>query len=114
MIRLPHSKSGSKTFLENYRTILVLLALSKVFERIVYDQLSNYIERNNLLTISEFGFRKRYNTEFAVTLLTDKIRQVMDQDKLTGAVSIDLQKAFDTVEHSNVVIKASLLWHPGH
>ena len=81
-------------------------ALSKVFERIVYDQLSNYLEHNNLITTSQFGFRKGYNTELAVTLFTDQIRQsIIDQGKLTGAVFIDLQKAFDTVEHSILLSK---------
>ena len=97
---IPLFKSGSKTSIENYRPISILPALSKVFERIVYDQLSNYLEHNNLITTSQFGFRKRYNTELAVTLFTDQIRQAIGQDKLTGAVFIDLQKAFDTVEHS--------------
>ena len=102
---VPLFKSGSKTSVENYRPISVLPALSKIFERTVYDQLSNYLEHNNLLTTSQFGFRKRYNTELAVTLFTDHIRQSMDQGKLTGAVFIDLQKAFDTVEHSILLSK---------
>ena len=47
------------------------------------------------------GFRKRYNTELAVTLFTDKIRQGMDQGKPNGAVFIDLLfKAFDMVQCS--------------
>ena len=102
---IPLFKSGSKTSVENYRPISVLPALSKVFERIVYDQLSNYLEHHNLITSCQFGFRKRYNTELAVTLFTDQIRQAMDQGKLTGAVFIDLQKAFDTVEHSILLSK---------
>ena len=102
---IPLFKSGSKTSVENYRPISILPALWKVFEKIVYDQLSNYLEHNNLITTSQFGFRKRYNTERAVTLFTDEIRQAIDQGKLTGAVFIDLQKAFDTVEHSILLSK---------
>ena len=71
-----------------------------------------------MLTSSQFGFRKRYNTELAVTLLTDNIRRAMDHGKLTGAVFVHLQKAFDTVEHSVILKKlpyygisgAELLW----
>ena len=54
---IPLFKSGSKTSVENYCPISVLPALSKVFERIVYDQLSTYLERNILITTSQFGFR---------------------------------------------------------
>ena len=119
---VPLFKSGSITSVENYRPMSVLSALSKIFERTVYDQLSNYLEHNNLLTTSQFGFRKRYNTELAVTLFTDHIRQSMDQGKLTGAVFIDLQKAFDTVEHSILLSKlpfygikgTELLWIKSH
>ena len=105
---IPLFKSGSKSCVENYRPISVLAALSKVLERIVYDQLSNYLEHNKLITTSQFGFRKSYNTELAVTLLTDQIRQAMDHSKLTGAVFIDLQKTFDSVEHCILLSKLPL------
>ena len=102
---LPLFKSGPKTLMDNYRPISILPAISKILERVVYDQLSGYLERNDLITSSQFGFRRRYNTELAVTLFTDRIRLAMDQGKLTGAVFIDLQKAFDTVEHSVLLSK---------
>ena len=87
------------------KNISILPAISKILERVVYDQLSGYLERNDLITSSQFGFRRRYNTELAVTLFTDRIRLAMDQGKLTGAVFIDLQKAFDTGEHSVLLSK---------
>ena len=106
---LPLFKSGPKTLMDNHRPISILPAISKILERVVYDQLSGYLERNDLITSSQFGFRRRYNTELAVTLFTDRIRLAMDQGKLTGAVFIDLQKAFDTVEHS--VLLSQLLFY---
>ena len=51
-------KSVRKTDVENYRPISILPTLSKVFERIVYDKLSDYLERNHLLATSQFCFRK--------------------------------------------------------
>ena len=97
---LPLFKSGPKTLIDDYRPISILPAISKILKRVVYDQLSGYLERNDLITSSQFGSRRRYNAELAVTLFTERIRLAMDQGKLTGAVFIDLQKAFDTVEHS--------------
>ena len=102
---LPLYNSAPKKLMDNYGPISILPAISKILERVVYDQLSAYLENNNLITSSKFGFRRRYNTELAVTLFTDKIRLAMDQGKLTGAVSIDLEKAFDTVEHSVLLSK---------
>ena len=102
---LPLFKSGPKTLMDNYRPISILPAISKILERVVYDQLSGYLERNDLITSSQFGFRRRYNTELALTLFTDGIRLAMDQGKLTGAVFIDPQKACDTVEQSVLLSK---------
>ena len=79
--------------------------ISKILERVIYDQLSDYLESNDLITTSQFCFKRRYNTELAVTIFTDRICLAMDQGKLTGAVFIDLQTAFDTVEHSVLLSK---------
>ena len=56
----------------------------------------------------QYGFRKGYNTELAVTAFTDNIRCAIDQGKMTGAVFIDLRKAFDTVEHKVLLSKLPL------
>ena len=102
---IPLHKSGNKKLPENYRPISVLPALSKMLERVAYEQIADYLENNKMLTSCQFGFRKRYNTELAVTLLTDNIRRAMDNGKLTGAVFVDLQKAFDAVDHSIILKK---------
>ena len=101
---LPLLKSGPKNLMDNYRPISILPVISKILERVIYDQLWGYLETNDLITTSQFGFR-RYNTELAVAILTDMIRLAMDQGKLIGAVFIDLQKTFDTVEHSVLLSK---------
>ena len=58
-----------------------------------FDHLSDYLESNDLIKSSQFGFRGRYNAELVVTLLTGWIRFAKDQVKLTGAVFIDLQNS---------------------
>ena len=102
---LPLFKSGDRSSFGNYRPISILPCISKIVERVIYNKLSSYLELNVLITSSQFGFRKRYNTELAVNLLTDNIHRAMDRGELTGAVFIDLQKVFDTVEHSILLSK---------
>ena len=102
---IPLFKSGPRKNLDNYRPISILPILSKIFERIAYEQFAEYLEKNEMIVSTQFGFKKRYNTELAVTEFTDSIRRSIDQGKMTGAVFIDLQNAFDTVEHSILLKK---------
>ena len=102
---IPSFKSGPRKNLDNYRPISILPIFSKIFERITYENFAEYLENNKLIVSTQFGFRKRYNTELAVTVFTDSIRKSIDHGKLTGAVFIDLRKAFDTVEHSILLRK---------
>ena len=55
--------------------------LSKIFERIAYEQFAEYLENNELIVSTQFGFRKRYNTELAVTVFTDNIRRSINRGK---------------------------------
>jgi len=89
--------------MDNYRPITVLPICSKIFERCIYVQLTNFLETNKLLSDYQFGFRSARNTESAVTLFTDEIRLNMNNSKLTGSIFIDLSKAFDTLSHAQIL-----------
>lgn len=99
----PIFKSGSKHHLDNYRPITVLPVCSKILERCVHMQLTKHLEEHKLLSSQQFGFRKGRSTEIAATLFLDKIRKNMDSGKLTGAIFIDLSKAFDTLSHNQII-----------
>ena len=94
--------------MDNYRPISVLPVLSKVFERVVHQQLYAYLEQNNLLLKRQFGFRNRSSTEHAVTKFSDSIRQIMDKGLMTCAIYIDLRNAFDTVDDARLLSKLSI------
>ncbi len=101
----PVYKTGDHSLLENYRPISVLNVLSKVIERCVYWQLSDYLERNKLLSRSQYGFRQGRSTVHAITYLTDYIKQNADNGNCTGVLYMDLKKAFDTVQHAGLLHK---------
>ena len=66
-------------------------------EKCVYNQLTVYLEKNNLLSSQQFGFRKVKSTELAATLSFDDVHRVMDRGEHTGTIFSDLNKVFDTV-----------------
>ena len=104
----PLYKSDSHSSFDNYRPISVLTVTSKIIERLVHNQLYEYLENNKLLISQQYGFRKNRSTDHAVTLLTDYIRSNMDSRCCTGAIYIDLKKAFDTVDHGVLLSKLKI------
>eukprot|EP00794_Sanderia_malayensis_P008222 gene8222-9102_t len=76
---IPTHKSGVHSNPDNYRPISVLPVISKVIEKIIHRQLITYLDKNNLLTKSQFGFRPKLSTEYAVTILLDSIRVNVDK-----------------------------------
>eukprot|EP00794_Sanderia_malayensis_P000891 gene891-188_t len=87
---IPTHKSGVHSNPDNYRPISVLPVISKVIEKIVHRQLITYLDKNNLLTKSQFGFRPKLSTEYAATILLDGIRVKVDKGRLVGAIFVDL------------------------
>ena len=79
--------------------------ISKVFERIVFDQLYTYFNENNLLHKNQSGFRKCHSTMTALIDATIEWLANMDQGKLNAVVYIDLAKAFDTISHEILLEK---------
>ena len=59
----------------------------------------SFLEKNKLLNPNQFGFRHNHSTAHALINLTENIKRHLDGKKLVAGVFIDLEKAFDTVNH---------------
>ena len=104
----PLYKKGDKCCFNNYRPISILPTISKVFERVMYTQLYNYFNVNNLLTEQQYGFRSKHSTELALIKLVDYVIMEMDDPKITKTLTtvyFDLSKAFDTLNYDIFVSK---------
>ena len=101
----PLFKKGFKTDLKNYRPISLLPFMSKVVERIVHEQTMEFLDKHNILYKFQSGFRKNHSTDFCLCYLTDKISKGFDTGLLTVVILIDLQKAFDIIDHRILLLK---------
>ena len=103
----PIFKSGSHSLPENYRIILVLPIVSKLLKKAAQLALKDYFENENLLSKNQHGYRKKHSTKTALIYFCDSIHKQMNNGRLTGAVYVDLSKAFDTIGRNVLLQKSS-------
>ena len=102
---IPLFKKGDSSLLVNYRPISLLPTISKVFERVIHDQMYEYFNQFNLLAEQQYGFRKQHSTEYAAIKLIDHVSKEMEAGKTPTSVYIDLSKAFDTLTFEVLLYK---------
>ena len=89
---------------ENYRPVNLLPHLSKVFEKIIYKQISSYME--DKLTKCLTGFRKSHGTQHSLVTMLEKLKSGIDNAAYVSALFMDLSKAFDTINHDLMLAKS--------
>ena len=104
---IPIHKNGSKLELTNYRPISLFSNIDTIFEKLLYKRVYGFLDNNTALYEKQFGFRKSYSTSQALLNISQKIMDALDKGNYTCEVFIDLQKAFDTVDHEILLKKLS-------
>ena len=101
----PIKKKGQRTMLDNYIPISILPVVSKLVERILYDQMCDYLKKQNILSERQFGFRQFHSTTTTILDCTNEWYINMDRGLYNIVVLLDLKKAFDTVNHDIIFRK---------
>ena len=102
---VPIFKCGDSTAPSNYRPISILSFFSKIFEKLLYKCLLNFLDANDIIYKYQFGFRERHSTQLAIISLVEKITKSWESDDLVIGVFLDLKKTFDTVPHDILIKK---------
>lgn len=101
----PVFKKGDPMDPLNYRPISILPVFSKVFEKHICRQINNYLESNDLLNSSQFGFRADRSTQDAILRYVELTEACFEEGLYSAALFCDLTRAFDCVSHGILVSK---------
>ena len=104
---VPLYKSGDVRLIQNYRPVSILPVFSKIFEKIMYNRIIEFVDNREILHDSQFGFRKKRSTTAALIVLVDKILSGLNNGEITLGIFLDFSKAFDTINHKILQNKLS-------
>ena len=96
---IPVFKAADKCVFTMYRPISLLTQIKKILEKLYNARLDNFLNRYDLLCPSQYTLRSNKSTSYAIDYLVEEITNYLDNNKYYIGVFIDLNKAFDTVDH---------------
>ncbi len=97
------------TMLSNYRSISNLPFIGKIIEKVVFNQLNNFLNSNGFLDNFQSSFRAHHSTETVLFEIINNIRFASDSGQISVLVLLDLSAAFDTVDH-NILLQRLENW----
>ena len=100
---LPFFKKNDRSNKSNYRPVSILSSISKIFERVIKDQLTKFVDK--LLSPYVSAYRTHYSCQHVLIRLLEEWRENIDKGKQVGAILMDLSKAFDCIPHDLLIAK---------
>ena len=91
----PIFKKGDWTKIKNYRLVSLLNMFSKIYERFLHENLTNYV--NTFLSKFISAYRTSYTTTHVLIRLIESWKKSLDEKKFVGSVLMDSSKAFDLI-----------------
>ena len=89
----------------NYRPISLLPSVSKIFQKIVHDQIIDYLGQHDILYKYHFRFRRKHSTDLRLSYWNDRILKDLDNGLLTGMILMYIQKTLDITGHKKLLEK---------
>ena len=96
---------GEGSTAKSYGPVSLLSAVSKVFEKLVYNRIVDHVEKCGLFSDFQYGFRSSRSTADLLTVVSDRIDRAFYRFGATSAVALDISKAFDRVWHAGLLHK---------
>ena len=100
-------KKNDKQCIKNYRPVSLLPICSKIFERLLFNELYKFLNENDLLSSNQSGFRPGDSFINQLLSITLEIYQSFDNDLEVRGVFLDISKVFDKVWHEGLILKLS-------
>ncbi len=100
-----YKNKGKISEISNYRPISMLSVFSKIFEKLIQKQLNHFLDSNEIMNHSQYGFRRKHSTLHALINAAENISQSIDNKHSTLGIFIDFSRASDTINHSILLKK---------
>lgn len=99
---VPIHKSGDPRISENYRPISILPAVTKVFEKLICNTITSFLNKHHIIGGNQYGFQKQSGCISAASHLITELQNSIDIGIIAAAIFVDLKKAFDTIRYRHI------------
>ena len=97
--------AGERSTAKNYRTVSLLSVVRKVFKKLVNNKIVDYLEKYNLFSDFQYGFRSSRSNANLLIVVSDRTAGAFNRSGATRAVAHHISKTFDRVWHAGLLYK---------